>query len=645
MARLIVEIDEAKRSGTFNEAALITRIKTSTTLSEVQKARQIVVVKSEKTRRKVALALEKKTTAKDKEVASLILAVDKSIKGEKFEPDKLLKQINASKTLSKVEQARHTLFVNNERARRKAANLRQSETKAKDVETARVILLVHKGTQEKKIDVPALISKVNKSELSETAKAQQIVFINAKQEQQVAKLERVHKDKETANLLDEIDEASRKEKFDAPSLLKRVNNSKTLSETAKARQRILINGEVERRKKAVKGAQDKVIQAKRIVKREYLADLAEQGGLTNEMIAKEVEKPGEDNAFIGTGGAKAWQRLRDKVRDTRPKFFRLQRNAGTVSANRGLVTKVFKGELSVQDIDAMQQQAILNDAPQEQRELLDELAGVVLKQSGGLAGQRDNQIYVSINNRIRAAKIKFGTGGVSNGTVDTVSATVTELIILQRDTIRAERLGKITKDESQSFLTKILLGLEKQVADETGLPFSFMGVDFGGGAEDIYDSGYEQIVQLLETNGQADDVDTKAALMRTFVFLAEKQGLDKMEPGLEKEKALDRLGKTIKSQYAGTISPKLKGLDAENLPNAVFINGRVFSLFDGVSSAHPTKRLDGNIETVQQTGTDGIRRIFQFIKGTKPPIVISSRRVEVPDMPAEFPPVEELSDD
>ena len=525
-------------------------------------------------------------------------------------------------------------------------DMRDIVQRAKESQTLPPAMLAQFGNAEDRLALSAINGLINKAPatalaqlsagdfdpwLSDENKAKALNSAAAKVEdieltaKRLAKEEEVkERDKETADLLISINKSMRGGKFDPDGLIDKVVKSKTLTEVQKARQIIFINNEQARREQKASVAQEKLFQTKRIIRREELEDLNQRGALTNEMIAKEVAKPPAENPFIGEGGAAAWQKLRDQVRDTRPKFFRLERNAKTVSANRGLVKAVFDGKLSVEEIDAMKQQAIINEAPREQRDLLDELGGVALKQSGGLTGQRDNQIYVNINDRIREAKITFGSGGVSNGTVDAVDATVTELITLQRDIIRAERLGKITKDESQSFLTKVMLGLEKQVAEETGLPFWGMG----GGPDDIYDGGYEQIVQLLKQNGQEDDMSTKAALMRTFVFSAEKMGLDQMEPGLEKEKALDLLGKTIRAQYAGMISPKLKGINPEELPNAVFISGRVFNLFDGVSSSHPTKRLDGNIVTVKQTGADGIPRIFEYIKGTNPPIVISSRPEE-----------------
>jgi len=426
--------------------------------------------------------------------------------------------------------------------------------------------------------------------------------------------EKDQEDKEVASVL----LATREESFNADKLIEGVETSEVLTETQKARQILFIDAERDQRALTIEKEEEKHQQANRVVLRSDLDDAADRGALTMDTISSNLKKPVEENPYAGTGGAEAWERHRKAVRKTRPQWFRLEENAKTINDNKGLVEKSFAGDLTVEEMDSIKQSALIAGAPQEQQELLDELTGVVLNQQGGISGQRDNEIYVSLNNRIRDAKIKFGTGGVSSGKVSDVEATVTDMIKLQRDVLKAERLGKISKDESQSFLTKVMLGLEYQVGQETGL--SILG--FGGGPTDVYDGGYEQITQLLKKNNQEDDDATKAALMRTFVFAAEKSGVDEMEDGPEKEKKLDEISRAISAQYAKTISPSLSGLSPESLPNSVFVGGKSFSIFEGVSSATPDKRLQSNIKTVRQGDT-----IFEFIEGTNPPVVISSRKV------------------
>lgn len=371
-----------------------------------------------------------------------------------------------------------------------------------------------------------------------------------------------------------------------------------------ARQIIMVRNERDRREQELTEGEEKAEEEIRKAKLALLHDEADRGVFTNADLDAAVA-----DDVVQTGAE--WLSLRKDIRAGLPAFARVERNAETIAANRGLFDRVLNNEVSLEELDAIQQAALLSDATSEQIEFLDNLAGVIRQRAGGVSGQKDNEVYINIVERIRKAKIEF-----TKGKLKSVDASVTELMLIQRDIVMATRLGDISNDEAQTFLTKIMPALEKRVSEETGIP-GFLG--FGGGAEDVYDIGFQAMINLLEKNGQEDDTDLKAFLFRTFIVQADAAGLDQMEPGSEKlEAAQEAIARKISAAYAGAIEPALRGLSPDSLPNSVFVNGRVFNIFGGLSGI-PTAQEVGGLETRRLQ--DG--RVVQLIKGTNIIVAIS----------------------
>ncbi len=275
-----------------------------------------------------------------------------------------------------------------------------------------------------------------------------------------------------------------------------------------------------------------------------------------------------------------------------------------VDASPGLFQGIVEGKVDREQLSSLKRDAILSGATSEQLKLYDSLDSMIIKSAGGLSKLRSDKVYADIVTEMQNLGIRNKAGKVI---VDS-AAPASKVIELQRKIVDAINIGQISRQEGQSFLTKVIPSVTKQVTEETGQSGLF---GIGGGPADIYDIGFEAITQLLKNNGQEDNLGLKTALYRTFVFQADALKIDQIKDPVKRADQQDALARLMSAEYAKKIAPNLGGLSPDSLPNGIFVDGKLYNIFDGMSAV-PTATGVFGIETRRLK--DG--RVVQVLKGT-----------------------------
>lgn len=328
-------------------------------------------------------------------------------------------------------------------------------------------------------------------------------------------------------------------------------------------------------------------------------------------IYKKVDGSGQGAVDARATIAKAQKNAQQMLADI-PKVRAARSAREAVATYPDLYQKAAAGDLTLEQFDAAKRGAILAGASKQQLQLLNGIADTITKRDGGPSGLRSDKVYSDIVTKIQGFGIKNKAGAIAVSG----DAPASGLIELQRQVIEAANLGQISNQEAQSFLTKIIPSMTQQIAAETGQPV----FGFGGGPTDIYDAGFEAITQLLKKNNQENDIGLKTALFRTFVFRAEALNIAQQQDPAKRADLQDALARQISTEYAKKIAPSLAGLSPDSLPNGIFVDGKLYNIFDGLSAA-PTATVITGIETRRLK--DG--SIVQVLKGTNTLVRVISK--------------------
>ena len=273
------------------------------------------------------------------------------------------------------------------------------------------------------------------------------------------------------------------------------------------------------------------------------------------------------------------------------------------------------GTLQLDDVDALEEEKRAAGASPEVIEAIQELREVVIDgRPGKRSGLQKPAVYADIMADIGDARIKK-TGPTKGNRITGVDASVTELTKIMARTMKAERLGEISSAEAQSILKKVIPAIRFQAEEETGSP-GFFGI--GGGPEDIYDSGFQVINNLLAQNQIVDDETTpevRAFLFQSFASFADSVDLEKIQDREQFLAVQQKLATTIHNAYAKAFT----GMDFDVPPDSVILpDGRIVTIggaASGLAGRQTRKSVQVGAKNLERRnfddGTTGI-----FIKGT-----------------------------
>lgn len=458
-----------------------------------------------------------------------------------------------------------------------------------------------------------------------------------------ARLERG--EKLEAEIALKVDDALTASDFDADALFAQIDAAEQHGEfegrpKAVAQLRLLVRAEVRRREeRRVLGldptatkAEIKVDQERHDAEFAVAVDQAEHGNI------KMKDLPGlMDSDVIRT--EKELIKVSNTIEETRPLAAEIKRKFGYFDFVQGLLPGVDEGTVGADELYDIRQGQIEIGAPREVVDALNLLLGLARKREEETFDALDEATYAGLADRAATLGLKPPGGDLSG-----LDATLAQLFDFQSDVLRTRIIGRISEDEAEMFLQKIIPAIRHKVAGETGLG-TILGIGVSG-SDDPYIRGIEQITNFLEDNKLEENVGLKVFLFRTLHRAVKMSGVDQMEPGNKRDLALQEIGNIIVSAYAGQIAPSLRGVPREELPNSVFApigalipvgprqkfrRGRIINLFTGRSNA-PARSV-GALETRALPGGVGV----QVVPGTNIEVEIGRGERESLDRPIGAP--------